>query len=661
MKYIFIGLISLLLTSAFAQNENERGELMHEKISYKPSSGTNGFEIANIEIRYRFVNCFGDLNIGVAVKSKVNATAYWYNNKRYTTFTLNDPSLFQNLNLSGLSVNGEIYFGQQRLKSFDFKYITNYDVGCLGDVKTVLEEWKKRNDIKSYRYRNIKVISERLGDSRKYDVEKRIKYYEAQILINDAKTLYEQGDVNGTKAKLNEARKMDSSQETKDKINELNDEIMEEERRERYNELIASADQSLDLNRKKELLSQAILLYPDEQEVLQKMRAVEQEIEAKNEQNDSISLDQTNDKELDKNTEETESYKTTEQKKKKLEEEKKKKKQQEEYDEWKNKAKEQNAEVAAAYAASTMTFAIFIGKIMYANLGKINPEVAFIPLESDFYLGLEFGLGVTNMPIIWNSDISTMRNGERVSEEELTKRNSFTLDFNLRFKFGYEKPQYGGYVYFEPVFGMSPLFDSFQFSPLRGGGRVFGGLEQIKLFYDFGTGQRRYSKPYDIIDPEEYGSALSIHNFYRHKLGLSFTFNDKESFIRNHLSIGLIIERLSLANFDIFDDQYEGQENDFAVQRLNDDRTGFYRTNNDLKDQYITGVYFQYKKDQWFNLFINVFPNYPFHGEAKFGLGDDFRGSSAEKGGAFVEIGFSRALDFWSSKSMREKERSNYK
>ena len=661
MKFVnIIFFMSLITISVFAQNENERGELIHEKISYKPSLGTNGFEIANIEIRYRFVNCFGDLNIGVAVKSKVNATAYWYNNKRYTTFTLNDPSLFQNLNISGLSVNGDIYFDQQLLKSFDFKYITNYDVGCFGDVKTVLEEWRKRNDIKSYRYRNIKVISERLGDSRKYDIEKKIKSYEAQILINDAKTLLEQGDVNGTKAKLNEARKMDSSQETKDKINELNDDILEEEKRERYNELIANADQSTDLNRKKELLSEAILLYPDEQEVLQKMRAVEREIEAKNEQNGS---DLNNDNELDKNTKEEEPSKTTEtseQKKKKLEEEKKRK-QQEEYDEWKNKAKEQNAEVVAAYAASTMTFAIFLGKIMYANLGKVNPEVAFIPLESDFYLGLEFGFGVTNMPIIWNSDISTMRNGESVSEEEITKRNSFTLDFNLRFRFGYERPQYGGYAYFEPVFGMSPLFDSFQFSPLRGGGRVFGGLSQIKLFYDFGTGQRRYSKPYDIIDPEEYGSGLSIHNFYRHKFGLSYTFNDKESFIRNHLSVGLIFERLSLANFDIFDDQYEGQENDFEVQILNDDRNGFYRTNNDIRDQYITGVYFQYKKDQWFNLFINVFANYPFHGEAKFRKGDDFTGDSADKGGAFVEIGFSRALDFWSSKSMREKERSKYK
>lgn len=176
MKFVnIIFFMSLITISVFAQNENERGELIHEKISYKPSLGTNGFEIANIEIRYRFVNCFGDLNIGVAVKSKVNATAYWYNNKRYTTFTLNDPSLFQNLNISGLSVNGDIYFDQQLLKSFDFKYITNYDVGCFGDVKTVLEEWRKRNDIKSYRYRNIKVISERLGDSRKYDIAKKNK------------------------------------------------------------------------------------------------------------------------------------------------------------------------------------------------------------------------------------------------------------------------------------------------------------------------------------------------------------------------------------------------------------------------------------------------------------------------------------------------------
>ncbi|MFN1835396.1 tetratricopeptide repeat protein [Balneola sp. MJW-20] len=285
-----------------------------------------------------------------------------------------------------------------------------------------------------------------------------------------------------------------------------------------------------------------------------------------------------------------------------------------------------NAAIAASSAAASAGFLYFIGGMIYGDIGKIDVDNLF--LDKGWYLGLTYGYSTHIQPIFFNVDSDAV-SGARI--EETDTRYAWTMNVDLQLNLGYETKMIGGYGYVNPYGGFSPLFDTFTYS-LNYGGRVFAGLENIKGYYDLSQGER-YVYKFDYITGDS-GTGEIFHKYVRHEYGLMITLPSNKRFIRSHMMIGLVTDQILNLTDDY--DTYS------AVQNV-DELSLELLPSSSFSSQVVTGVTFQFKKDQHFNLYVNLFPEYPFTGVRKYGFSDD----AGENDNILLEVGFVRALDQW--------------
>ena len=301
------------------------------------------------------------------------------------------------------------------------------------------------------------------------------------------------------------------------------------------------------------------------------------------------------------------------------------------YDNWKaGKDKEQAQVEAASMAASFGVLTMVGGWIYNDKMGNVNPDFIYKANRKKprFHLGIDWGYSASSFPVIFNSEISTMRGGREVVEKSLEKKLPFVINLEANVKMGIDHDMYGGYGYLNPKFGFSPIFDAFQFSPLLYGARVYGGLKWVKAYVEYGGGSRTWTQTSN--DVEEIGSAKSDMTFTKIGYGLRFTTNADADYRRSHISIGLIDERLSAGGIGYFTDPV---------------------TNNIIKtgkSSVLKGYAFEWKKDHNFSLYCNLYPEYSYSGEIEYKAGapsSDFKASPG--GGMFIEFGFLRSVDWW--------------
>jgi hypothetical protein len=181
---------------------------------------------------------------------------------------------------------------------------------------------------------------------------------------------------------------------------------------------------------------------------------------------------------------------------------------------------------------------------------------------------------------------------------------------------------------FQP--GMSIIFDRFNLSHYIGG-KVYGGLPNVKFFYEYNRGVRRFNAS-EWIDSEEFGNGVIRYSNKKNIIGARFTFTPSGySYSRHHIHFGYIME-----NF------IEGLSHDSGKTNL-----WFYNLDETLKsnkNKYyrIKGWHFSWNKEHNFNLFANIYPDHPFAGISKYSESDSF--SSRTQGSIFLEIGFVRQI-----------------
>ena len=301
------------------------------------------------------------------------------------------------------------------------------------------------------------------------------------------------------------------------------------------------------------------------------------------------------------------------------------------YDSWKADKQKEQAQVNAASTAASLGLLTIVGGWIYNDkMGNVNPDFVYKgdAKKPRFHLGIDWGYSASSFPVIFKSDISTMRNGREVKEKTLEKKLPFVINLEANVKMGVDHDKYGGYAYLNPKFGFSPIFDAFQFSPLIYGAKVYGGLKWVKVYGEYGGGSRTWTQT--STDAEENGSAKSDMTFNKMGYGLRFTTNADADYRRSHISIGLIDERLNAGILGSFTDPI---------------------TNTIIstgKSAVLKGYAFEWKKDHNFSLYCNVYPEYSYSGEIQYNSGapsSTFK--STPGGGLFVEFGFLRSVDWW--------------
>jgi hypothetical protein len=306
-------------------------------------------------------------------------------------------------------------------------------------------------------------------------------------------------------------------------------------------------------------------------------------------------------------------------------------KRQSEYDSWKaSKDKERAQADAASMAASFGVLTIVGGWIYNDKMGDVNPDYVYKGYKKKpaLHVGVDWGYSASSFPVIFQSDLNTMRGGRDVNIKSLEKKAPFTINLDVNMNIGMDHDNYGGYVRLSPKIGFSPVFDAYNVSLMNYGVKVYGGLKWVKAYVDYGGGSRTFTQTSG--DVEESGSAKSDMNYSKLEYGIRFTTNADADYRRSHISLGLISETLAAGGIGAFTDPL----------------TNTIITKG--KSRAMQGFAFQWKKDHNFNLYCNLYPEYAYSGDINYNSGppsSDFK--STPGGGLFVEFGFLRSVDWW--------------
>jgi hypothetical protein len=317
---------------------------------------------------------------------------------------------------------------------------------------------------------------------------------------------------------------------------------------------------------------------------------------------------------------------------KRVAEEQEAKERQQKYDEWKEKKNQERQVQEAASMAASASFLYFFGEIIYGGMETYNPEHSYqAPVSAEdkykplFYAGVDVGYSGSYFPMLFNSQHSTMVNGNYINENSIITKDVITVNLNVIGKVGIESENYGAYAYLAPQAGFSPVFDAFTLSPFVGGFKTYGGIKWIKAYLDYRTGVRQINTY--SLDAEEYGEGNFNNKFNKLEYGIRFTTNPDTDYRRSHISIGMISETFTAED-----------EARFLNPVTNSLSSG--------KTPAIKGYSLQWKKDHAFNAYVNVFPEYIYGGDIASDSGS-LKIDYSENTGVYVEFGFIRSFDFF--------------
>ncbi|WP_029038769.1 hypothetical protein [Salinimicrobium xinjiangense] len=278
----------------------------------------------------------------------------------------------------------------------------------------------------------------------------------------------------------------------------------------------------------------------------------------------------------------------------------------------------QNQQLAYSSAAATGTLMYLLGGFVYSKYGFTNPNSLYE--GSNFFFNMDLGFGLTIHPMYFASEYETYD----YDYIETTKGSTKILfDFNVDMQFGYETNYLGGYGFVGASPGISPIFDATQLN-YHAGGRVYGGLKNLKLFAEYTTGGRNYTAS-DLLDSQEYGSGESNYNYNSAKAGLKISwYGSRTAPARNHIYLGVIEEKIT--NIE------EGQ----SIQRIPQEQEAYAFP--DFSTYF--GYMFEWRHDHHGVLYARVFPKYPHTGLR----GGKFHSDFSNEGTVFIQVGFLRSM-----------------
>lgn len=322
-----------------------------------------------------------------------------------------------------------------------------------------------------------------------------------------------------------------------------------------------------------------------------------------------------------------------EEERKRAEAERKRKKIEEYHRRVENQNSENKAIVASTAAAGFSTLYL-IGGFIYSGMGKVQPEHLY--RGNNINLGFDIGYSLTGTPLYFPSEKSSIDSDANVNSTSTTQANStITVNLKTSLKLGYENKYGGGYALGGAEIGASPLLDGTNFN-YNYGFRGFGGSKNIKVFGEFISGQRTFTNS-NFLDSEENGKGKSSYSFDNIKAGLKFSwYGNERTASRNHISIGVIEERIEAADDDtkiqgIYDHpNYKGGD-------ANINKPTVFK-----KDITYLGYMFEWKHDHHGKLSFIIYPKYPRTGKT----GGPFDSSlNNEKGTSFFQFAYIRSID----------------
>jgi hypothetical protein len=349
---------------------------------------------------------------------------------------------------------------------------------------------------------------------------------------------------------------------------------------------------------------------------------------ARSSENTSAKQAEQKQAEAERRNEEARQAKEAEEKRKREEQELLTKKQAD-YDKWKSDAQSaQNASDAASITA-VGTIMFLLGEWIYNdNMGEYDPAFSFkrASNKTQFGIGIDFGYSLNSMPILFQSNSSTVSGGIGSTKKEIQPSNPFNVNFEAGVRMGAENNNFGGFGYFNGKVGVSPTLNGSN-SSIQYGFRAYAGAKGIKAYVDYGMGSRNFSN--SSSDVEENGEGKLSSNFNKLEYGIRITSHPNDDLRRSHFYLGIISEISKYESPNGFIDPIAG-----VLKKTTETAA-------------ISGFSFHWNKEHTFKFYANFYPEFVYAGEVNSGSGaisSDFKTSPT---GTFFEIGFLRSLNWW--------------
>lgn len=166
LSFLFLVLIG---TKTFSQKGDVKSltlDVNRGALNY--TGPATGFEFSGVEFRYQFVNCGGDVQLGIGYTKSANFTAFMMDGQRYYKGTVDEiaPGMWPTAsNVSIDEVQADLYYGSTFLGKVNLNYIVGNFGGCFGETFDVLKQVGKdpkkeeyKNNVNNFRLTNVVVL-----------------------------------------------------------------------------------------------------------------------------------------------------------------------------------------------------------------------------------------------------------------------------------------------------------------------------------------------------------------------------------------------------------------------------------------------------------------------------------------------------------------------
>ncbi|PQJ75944.1 MAP7 domain-containing protein [Polaribacter gangjinensis] len=262
---LILFLLPASIQSIFAQKGVEKSTTV--SFGNRANNNQNGFDFSGVKFGYQFVNCGGNVVMGVNYSKNANFTTYWYNGKSYNKQAIGAELWPKPNEVEINTVKADLYFKNQNLGSVKLNYIVGNFAGCFGETHDVLKQVGKNSTSKEYKdnindlsLQNIQVIAARaIGLWREPKINDKLNLLQKQKeeekinakvfqLEKDANLQIALGNFKNAKLKFEEAYKLQPSDKLKAEIEKANNLLLKKDKEDKIQAKLNEAYNLLNSN-----------------------------------------------------------------------------------------------------------------------------------------------------------------------------------------------------------------------------------------------------------------------------------------------------------------------------------------------------------------------------------------------------------------------------
>lgn len=140
VKTLFLFSFVIISTQVFSQQSKARGQYLSLNRSNTMFKGNkDGFDFEKLTFKYQFVNCNGEVMLGVTYDKNASYTRYWKDGVAYERGDLKSKPWPSPKSIRLKDVEAELYFGSTKLGKVNIADIPEVYRGCGGRMYNVLK------------------------------------------------------------------------------------------------------------------------------------------------------------------------------------------------------------------------------------------------------------------------------------------------------------------------------------------------------------------------------------------------------------------------------------------------------------------------------------------------------------------------------------------